>query len=152
MSPVVDEDGAGLGHAQGELVQGIQQGGLLRPVPEDAGLVLVEPVVLGQGGGVAGPELADALVEEAPPCGGPLPDEGEVLGAEQHGIQNAGQLPGVFQPYPVREQLFPARPGQPGLQSEVPFPGKELPLDEGRVHAELDELAVVPGPVGGGGG
>ena len=40
VGPVVDEQGAGLGHAQIELIQGVQQGRVLLPVPEDAGQVL----------------------------------------------------------------------------------------------------------------
>ena len=152
MGPVVDDEGPGLGHAQVELVQGVQQRGVLPPVPQNPGLVLVQPPVLRQGLGVPGPQLADAGIQKPPAHRRSLPDEPQILRAEEHRVQHPCQLPGGFQPDAVGQQLPPGPPAQPGLQGEGALPGLHLPLDEGVVHPELDELFIVPGPVGGGGG
>lgn len=120
VGPVVDEQGPGLGHAQVELVQGVQQGGVLLPVPEYADLMLVEAAILRQGLGVLGPKLADTPVQEPPPGSRSLPDEVEVLRAEEHGVEHAGQLPGGLEAHPVGVELPPHPPAQTGLQGEVP--------------------------------
>ena len=79
---VVDDHRPALGHPQGEVVQGVQQGGVLPGVLQNPGLVLVEPLVLRQGLGVPGPELADAAVQKPPPDLRPLPDQVQVLRAK----------------------------------------------------------------------
>lgn len=66
VGPVMDEHRPRLGHAEVEFVQRVQQGGLFRTVPEDAGLVLIKPAVLGQGLGIPGAQLADAAVQKPP--------------------------------------------------------------------------------------
>ena len=78
VGPVVDEQGPGLGHAQVELVQGVQQGGVLLPVPEYADLMLVEAAILRQ----ASAYLAAAGRCRCPGTAGgwpPLPDEVQIL-------------------------------------------------------------------------
>ena len=92
----MDHQRPGLGHAQAEIVQGLKEGGIFRPVPQNAGLVLVEAVILPQGLGVPGPQLADGQIQEFPPGGRPLPDEVQVLRAEQHRGQDPRQLPGCL--------------------------------------------------------
>ena len=152
MGPVMDHQRPGLGHAQAEVVQGLKEGGILRPVPQDAGLVLIEAVVLPQGLGVSGPQLADGQIQELPPGGRPLPDQVQVLRAEQHRGQNARELPGGLQPHPVGVELPAFPPVQLGLQGEGPAPAVHCPLQKGPVDVQHDHLPVVPGPVGLGGG
>ena len=144
---VVDEHRPGLGHAERELVQGLQERRLLLAVPQNPGLVLVEPLVLRQGLGVAGPQLADALVQEAAPLRGPLPDEVEVLRAEEHALKKPGELPDVLQRHAVGLQLPSRPPVELRFQQVLPLVGGNAPLQEGMVHPELDELPVIPSPV-----
>lgn len=48
VSPVVNDQRPGLGHAEIEVVQGGQQGQVLLPVPEYAHLVVIEAVILAE--------------------------------------------------------------------------------------------------------
>ena len=152
VGPIMDEQGPHLGHAQVKVVQGGQQGGVLVPVPQDAGLVLIQSAVFRQGLGVPGAELTDSAVQKPPPGGGPLPDKIQVLRAEQHRVQHPRQLPGVFQPDPVGEELSGAAPGQLGLHGEGAAPAFDDPPDVGGGLVHADHLPVIPGPVGPGGG
>ena len=110
VGPVMDEHRPRLGHAEVEFVQRVQQGGLFRTVPEDAGLVLIKPAVLGQGLGIPGAQLADAAVQKPPAHQGPLPDQVQILRAKQNGVQHPRQLPGGLEAHAVGEQLPP--PGE----------------------------------------
>ena len=152
VGPVVNEDGPGLSHAQVKVVQSLEQGWIFRPVPQNPGLVLVEAVIFRQRGGIPGPQLADGAVQKLPPGRAPLPDEIQILGAEEDGIENPAELPGGLEPHPVGMELPPLAPEELGLQGKVPVPALNLPLEEGGVHAHHDKLPVVPGPVGPGGG
>ena len=75
VGPVVDQHRPGLGHTQGKLVQGLQKRGLLLTVPQYPGFVLMQPLILRQGLGIAGTELADALIQEAAALRSPFPDK-----------------------------------------------------------------------------
>ena len=152
VGPIVDEQCPHLGHAQVKVVQGGQQGGVLVPVPQDAGLVFIQPPVFRQGLGVPGAELTDGAVQKPPPGGGPLPDKIQVLRAEQHRVQHPRQLPGVFQPDPVGEELSGAAPGQLGLHHKGAAPAFDGSPDMGGGPVHADHLPVIPGPVGPGGG
>ena len=107
----------------------------------------MEPLILRQRQGVPGPKLADAVIQKAPPGGGSFPDQIQVLRAKQHALKNTGQLAAVFQLDAVRPQHPPRPPVQLRLQQKVPLPGKHISLQKGVVHAELDQLPVISGPV-----
>ena len=62
VGPVVDEHRSGLSHTEGKLIQGVQEGGFFRPVPENADLMFIKLFIFRQGHGIPGAELADALV------------------------------------------------------------------------------------------
>ena len=145
--PVMDQQRSRLGHAHGKLVQRVQQGGLFLAVSQNAGLVLVKPLIFRKCLRVPGPQLADAVIQKAPPGGGAFPDQIQVLRAEQHALENAGQLAAVFQLDAVRPQHPPRPPVQLRLQQKIPLPCKHMPLQKGVIHAELDQLPVISGPV-----
>ena len=142
--PVADHQRPCLGHAHIEVLQRLQKGGVLRPVPEDAGLVLIQAVVLRQRLGIPGAQLADGAVQKAPPGGGPLPDEEQVLRTEEHCVQNAGQLPRGLQTDPIGGQLPPPAPGQPGLQQEFPPAALHRAPNQGVLSVQPDHLPVIP--------
>ena len=131
--PVVDDQGTGPGHGLIEILQYLQQAGILFPVPEDPGLVLQQAVVLCQGLGVSWPQLGDGAVQEGPPLRRPGLDEGQVLRTEQHRLDYAVQLSGVFALHMVEKELPPVPPEQPGLDEKVPVPA--LPLRKSTHHA-----------------
>ena len=62
VGPVVNHNRPCLSRAKIEVVQGLKQGRVLRPVPQDSSLVVVKPVILHQGLGVPGPQLANGAV------------------------------------------------------------------------------------------
>lgn len=101
VGPVVDHQRTRLGHTQVEVVQRVQQGGVVRPVPQNAGLMLVQPVVLRQGGGISGPQLTDGAVQKPPPRRRAVPDQSQILRTEQHRGQHPGQLPALFSRTPL---------------------------------------------------
>ena len=94
VGPVVDEHGPGLGHAQIELIQSVQQRGMLLPVPQNPGLMFIKTPVFRQSLGVPGPQLTDAVVQEPAAHRGPLPDKPQIFRAEEHGVEYPRQLPG----------------------------------------------------------
>ena len=145
--PVMDQQRSRLGHAHGKLVQRVQQGGLFLAVPQNAGLVLVKPLIFHKCLRVPGPKLADAVIQKAPPGGGSFPDQIQVLRAEQHTLKNTGQLAAVFQLDAVRPQHPPRPPVQLRLQQKLSISGKHIPLQKGVIHAELDQLPVISGPM-----
>ena len=145
--PVMDQQRSCLGHAHGKLIQCVQQGGLFLAVPQNAGLVLVEPLIFRKCLRVPGPKLADAIIQKAPPGGGSFSDQIQVLRAEQHTLKNTGQLAAVFQLDAVRPQYPPRPPVQLRLQQKIPLPCKHMPLQKGVIHAELDQLPVISGPM-----
>ena len=145
--PVMDQQRSRLGHAHGKLVQRVQQGGLFLAVPQNADLVLVKPLIFRKCLRVPGPKLADAVIQKAPPGGGSFPDQIQVLRAEQHALKNTGQLAAVFQLDAVRPQHPPRPPVQLRLQQKLSISGKHIPLQKGVIHAELDQLPVISGPM-----
>ena len=145
--PVMDQQRSRLGHAHGKLVQCVQQGGLFLAVSQNAGLVLVKPLIFRKCLRVPGPKLADAVIQKAPPGGGSFPDQIQVLRAEQHTLKNTGQLAAVFQLDAVRPQHPPRPPVQLRLQQKLSISGKHIPLQKGVIHAELDQLPVISGPM-----
>ena len=86
VGPVVNYNSSGLGHAKVKVIQGVQHRGFFRPVPQDTGLVVIEPMILRQSLDVPGPELADGSVQKFSPFRRPCLDEGKVLRAEEHSI------------------------------------------------------------------
>ena len=110
--PVMDQQRSRLGHAHGKLVQRVQQGGLFLAVPQNTGLVLVEPLIFRKCLRVPGPQLADAVIQKSPPGGGSFPDQIKVLWAKQHALKNAGQLSAVFQ----LDAVGPQHPPRPSVQ------------------------------------
>ena len=62
MSTVMNNNRAGLCHAQVEIIQRIQQGWIFRPIPQNSGFMLIEPIVFSQGLGIPGPQLTDGTV------------------------------------------------------------------------------------------
>ena len=94
MGPVVDDQSASPGHGLVEILQHVQQTGILLPVPQDPGLVVQELVVLGQGFRVPGPQLADGVVQEGPPFRRAGLDEGQILRTEEDRLEDPRQLPG----------------------------------------------------------
>ena len=145
--PVMDQQRSRLGHAHGKLVQRVQQGGLFLAVSQNADLVLVKPLIFRKCLRVPGPKLADAIIQKAPPGGGSFSDQIQVLRAEQHTLKNTGQLAAVFQLDAVRPQHPPRPPVQLRLQQKIPLPCKHMPLQKGVIHAELDQLPVISGPM-----
>ena len=147
VGPVMDQHRPGPGHPQGKLVQGLQKGGLLLTVPQYPGLVLMEAPVLRQGLGIAGTELADALIQEAAALRSPLPDKIEVLRAEEDALKKARELGAVFQRYAVAPQLPAGAPVKLRFQQKIPVMGGDTSLQKGVIHPEEDQLPVIPCPV-----
>ena len=110
--------------------------------------MLPQPLIFRQGHRIPGPKLADALVQKLSPGLRPSSDQIQILWTEKDSIQNAGQFPRVFQPDAVGQQLSTRPPVQGRLQGKVSPPAGHLSFDEGMVHTELDQLPVVPRPVG----
>ena len=135
-------------HLLAELRQGLQQAGPLVVIPEDAGFLLPCPLIPRQGGGVPGPELAQGGIQEAPPGGGPLPDQGEVLRLEKHGAVHLPQGGAGFDGNLVHGDAPPPAPEEARLDPEFPFPGFHPEQKPGGVRLEADHLPVRPGPGG----
>ena len=81
--------------------------------------MLQQPVVLPQSLGIAGPQLADGVVQEPPPFRRPRPDQGQVLWAEQHRLQHFRQGGGVFGLHLVDENPPPRPPEELQLYGKV---------------------------------
>jgi hypothetical protein len=58
----------------------------------------IQPVIFGKRGRVVRPQLADGGVEKRPPRRAAFPDQMQVLGTKDDGIEKAGELRRVFQP------------------------------------------------------
>ncbi len=135
-------------HLLAELRQGLQQAGPLVVIPEDAGFLLPCPLIPCQGGGVPGAELAEGGIQEAPPGGGPLPDEEKVLRLEQHRVVHVSQgRVGLYGDL-VDGELPPLPPEQIRLDLKLPVPGIDPGQQPGGVRLEADHLPVRPGPGG----
>ena len=93
---VVDQHCAETNHPFVKVRQQLQEIRPLLTVPQNAGLVVIEPVVLRQSGRVSRPQLAECGVHEAPPGGGPLPDQIQVVRAEEYGVVYLTQGGAVF--------------------------------------------------------
>ena len=131
-----------------ELRQHLQKVRPLLAVPQDPGLVVQGPAVRGQGGGIPGPQLAQRRVHELPPGGGPLPDQKQIVGAEEHRVIHLAQGGGVFGCYLVDGELSPLSPVQLRPDPEFPLPGQDAGLQQGRGGVEGDHLPVRSGPGG----
>ena len=144
--PVVDQHRSHLTQPPVEVRQGGQQLGVVAAVPENAGLVLIEPVVFRQCLPVPGPQLAEGQVHEPTAGGSPLPDEHQILRGEEHGVQHVGEGGVVLGGNAVDTGLTAAATEQLHLRAELPVPCKHLPQDVGLVPVEADELPVRSGP------
>ena len=135
-------------HLLAELRQGLQQAGPLVVIPEDAGFLLPCPLVPRQGGGVPGPELAQGGIQEAPPGGGPLPDEEKILRLEQHRVVHVSQgRVGLYGDL-VDGELPPPPPEQIRLDLKLPVPGIDPGQQPGGFLLKADHLPVRPRPWG----
>ena len=146
--PVLDQHGPQADHLLVELRQGGKQVRPLANVPENPGFLLPGPLVARQGGGVPGAELAEGGIQEAPPGGGPLPDQGEVLRLEKHGAVHLPQGGAGFDGNLVHGDAPPPAPEEARLDPEFPFPGFHPEQKPGGVRLEADHLPVRPGPGG----
>ena len=149
---VVDEQSAGLTHPHVIVFQQIQQFRLFRPIFQNPGFLIVQPLILRQSFRVAGPELADDAVQKIPPGGGAGADEIQILRTEQDGIQDTGQFSGTLQPHPVLFQSPPLPPPEPRFQEKVPVPAGELTQDLRLRLVEGDQLSIPPSPMAPAGG
>ena len=112
LAAVVDQHCAETDHPLVEVRQQLQEIRPLLTVPQNAGLVVIEPVVLRQSGRVSRPQLAECGVHEAPPGGGPLPDQIQVVRAEEYGVVYLTQGGAVFGRHLVHPHLPPPVPVQ----------------------------------------
>ncbi len=144
--PVADEHRSHLAQPPVKVGQGVQQLRILVTVPEDAGLVFIQPPVFRQGLGIPGPQLAQGHIHEPPPGRRSLPDEKQVLRREKHRVQHLGQVAAVFGGHTVDGHLPPPSPGQLNLRFKFPFPGPDLSHQPGPVRSEANKLPIRMGP------
>ena len=109
--------------------------------------MLMKPPVFRQCQRIPGPQLADAVIQKAPPGHCPLPDQVQILRAEQHALKNAAEFAAVFQLHTVGTQHPPGAPVQLRFQQESPFPRKHTSFQKGMVYAELDQFLIIPCPM-----
>ena len=145
---VVDQNCPEADHPLVEVRQQLQEIRPLVAVPQDAGLVLIEPVILRQGGRVPGPQLAEGRVHEPPAGGGALPDEIQVVRTEEHGVVHLAQGSVVFCRHLIHPQFPPPVPIQLHPGPELPVPGEDPALQNGGGGVKADHLPVRPGPGG----
>ena len=145
---VVDQHRAEADHPLVEIRQQIQEIRPLVAVPQDAGLVLIEPVILRQGRRVAGPQLAEGRIHEPPPGGGPLPDEIQILRTEEHRVVHLAQGGAVFCRHLIHPHLSPPVPIQLHPGPELPVSGQDPALQNGGRGVKADHLPVRSGPGG----
>ena len=105
-------------------------------------------VVLAQSLGIPGPELADGLVQECTALGGAGLDEGQILRAEENGLDDAGEFSGGLAFDMIDGELSPGAPEKLGFDEKFPPPALHLGGDGSPVPVEGDELLVPPGSVG----
>ena len=118
---------------------------MLLTVPEDAGLVLIQPPVFRQCLGVPGPQLAQGQIHEPPPLRRPRPDEKQILRAEEYGVQHVGQRRVGLSGHTV-DRHFPAFAAKElYIRGERPLPGQELRRDGRLLPVEADQLPVAVG-------
>ena len=144
--PIADQHRPHLTQPVVEIRQGVQQLGIFVAVPQDPGLVVIQPPVFRQGLGIPGPQLAQGLVHEPPPGRRPLPDEKQVLRGEKHRVQHLGQVAAVFGGHTVDGHLPPPSPGQLNLRFKFPLPGPDLSHQPGPVRSEANKLPIRMGP------
>ena len=140
--PIADEHRSHLAQPPVKVGQGVQQLGILVTVPEDAGLVFIQPPVFRQGLGIPGPQLAQGHIHKPPPGRRSLPDEKQVLRREKHRVQHLGQVAAVFGGHTVDGHLPPPSPGQLNLRFKFPLPGPDLSHKASPVPVKADELPV----------
>ena len=91
---VADNRRAATYHLFGEGGQGFEQSGVLFGVAQDSAFARQGVLIIGEGGGVAGANLAEGGVEEAAAFGGGVADDAQILRAEQDGVEHAAQVGG----------------------------------------------------------
>ena len=144
--PIADQHRPHLAQPVVEVRQGVQQLGIFVAVPQDPGLVVIQPPVFRQGLGIPGPQLAQGLVHEPPPGRRPLPDEKQVLRGEKHRVQHLGQVAAVSGSHAVDGHPPPSAPVQENFRFKLPLPGLNMPHQPGPVPVKADELPVRVGP------
>ena len=140
--PVADQHRAHHRQPLVELRQGVQQAGKLLAVPQDAGLVLVQAVVLRQRLGVPGPQLAQGQIHKPPAGRGAVPDQEQILRREEHRVQHVGQRGGVFRRHAVDGHLPLFAPVQLHAGHKLPVTGEDAALQQGALGVEADQLPV----------
>ena len=146
VGPVADQNRPHLSHAQVELRQGVRQRGKLPPVLQNPALVVQQLVVLGQGLLIAGPQLAQGVVQKPPPlrCAGF--QHQQILRAEQHRGQQALEFGKGLLLHAAQIQLpGPASGEQHRPQGLLPVLGKNFRLQIGKLRPELQQLRFLPG-------
>ena len=145
---VVDQHCAETNHPFVKVRQQLQEIRPLLTVPQNAGLVVIEPVVLRQSGRVSRPQLAECGVHEAPPGGGPLPDQIQVIRAEEYGVVYLTQGGAVFGRHLIHPHLPPPVPVQLHPGAELPVSGGDPGFQHSGGRIEGNHLPVRPGPGG----
>ena len=144
--PVADQNCPHLAQPVVEVRQGVQQLGIFVAVPQDPGLLVIQPPVFRQGLGIPGPQLAQGLVHEPPPGRRPLPDKKQILRGEKHRVQHLGQVAAVSGGHAVDGHPPPSAPVQENFRFKLPFPGLNMPHKASPVPVKADELPVRVGP------
>ena len=108
---------------------------------------LQHPVVVGADAGEARRARDQQVVEEPAPLGRVALDQRQVLGGEQHGAQDAEDLPGPRHRRPV--DPGPVRPagGDLDLDEQRPVVAHHLAADHGALRAEAHQRRVLRDPV-----
>ncbi|CAN4012763.1 DUF1836 domain-containing protein, partial [Dysosmobacter welbionis] len=145
---VVDQHCAETNHPFVKVRQQLQEIRPLLTVPQNAGLVVIEPMVLRQSGRVSRPQLAECGVHEAPPGGGPLPDQIQVIRAEEYGVVYLTQGGAVFGRHLIHPHLPPPVPVQLHPGAELPVSGGDPGFQHSGGRIEGNHLPVRPGPGG----
>ena len=144
--PVADDGRAVPAQPLVELRQQVQQLRLVLAVPQDAGLVLIQPLVLPQCLAVPRPQLAQGCIHEPPPLRRPCPDKEQVLRREKHGVQHVAEGRAVLGGHTVHGHPPPPAPVQLHLRDELPIPGQDASLHPGLLALEAHQLPVAPRP------
>ena len=107
--------------------------------------MLMKPPVFRQRQRIPGPQLADAVIQKAPPGCRPFPDQIQVLRAKQHRLQHPGKLSGGALFCPVSENLPPPGEQQPP-EGLVPILRMDFSVNFPEFRPESDHFRIFLGP------
>ena len=145
LGAVMDKDSPCLTKAGIELGQGVQQGGIILAVPQDAGLVLIEAGVLRQGRRVTRTQLAQGIIHKPPPRSRAVANQKEILGSEEHRVEHIRKGCGIFCRHAVNGHFPLSATLQLNAGNELPIAGVDAPFQHRRLLFKADQFSICVG-------